>query len=80
MRMGLPLHVMSTSSSLNTLTPSFVNIKTVLLSVVLPTLIKDVGKSWNVSACIAQAEFVEWDLGDMFSFACASIGNPNPLS
>jgi hypothetical protein len=53
MRMGSPLHVMSTSSSLNTLTPSFVNTETVPSSAVLPTLIKEVGKSWNVSACIA---------------------------
>ncbi len=52
MRTGLPLHVMSTSSSLNTLTPSFVKTETVPLLAVLPMLIKDEGKSWNVSACI----------------------------
>ncbi len=56
MRMGSPLHVMSTTSSLNTLTPSIVKTETVSLSAVLPTLIKEVGKSWNVSACIARAE------------------------
>jgi len=56
MRMGSPLHVMSTSSSLNTLTPSFVNTDTVPSSAILPTLIREVGKSWNVSARIAWAE------------------------
>ncbi len=54
--MGSPLHVMNTSSSLNTLMPSCVKTETVSLSAVLPTLIKEVVKSWNVSACIAQAE------------------------
>jgi len=53
MRMGSPLHVMSTSSSLNNLTPSFVKTKIVPLSAILSTLIKEVWKSWNVSACIA---------------------------
>ncbi len=52
MRIGSPLHVMRTSSSLNMLTPSFVDTKTVPSSDVLPTFIRDVGKSWNVSACI----------------------------
>ncbi len=47
--MGSPLHVMSTSSSLKTDTPSFVKTETVPLSAILPTLIKDKGKSWNVS-------------------------------
>jgi hypothetical protein len=56
MRMGLPLNVMSTSSSLNTLTPSFVKTETVSSLAILPMLIKEVGKSWNVSACIARAE------------------------
>ncbi len=56
MRMDLPLHVMRTSSSLNTLTPSFVKTDTVPLLAVLPTLIKEVGKSWNVSACLDWAE------------------------
>ncbi len=56
MRIGSPLHVMRTSSSLNTLMPSFVNTKTVPSSDVLPMLIRDVGKSWNVSACLDCAD------------------------
>ncbi len=56
MRIGSPLHVMRMSSSLNTLMPSFVNTKTVPSSDVLPTLIRDVGKSWNVSACLDHAD------------------------
>jgi hypothetical protein len=52
MRIGSPLHVLRTYSSLNTLTPSFVKTKTVPSSDVLPTLIRDVGKSWNVSPCL----------------------------
>ena len=78
MMIGSPLHVMRTSSSLNTLTPSFLNTKTVLSSDVLPTLIRDVGKSWNVSACLNCAESVQngsW----MTYFALLTIGNPNPL-
>jgi hypothetical protein len=59
MRIGSPLHVMRTSSSLNTLTPSFVKTETVPSSNVLPTLIRDVGKSWNVSACRDHAEFLQ---------------------
>jgi hypothetical protein len=50
MRMGLPLHVMSTSSSLNTVTPFLVNTDMVPLLETLPTLINNVGKSWKVSA------------------------------
>jgi hypothetical protein len=56
MRIGSPLHVMRMSSSLNTLTPSFVKTKTVPSSDVLPMLIRDVGKSWNVSACLDHAD------------------------
>ncbi len=56
MRMGLHLHVMRTSSSLNTLTPSIVKTETMPLLDVLPTLIRDVGKSWNVSACLDCAD------------------------
>ncbi len=56
MRIGSPLHVMRTSSSLNKLTLSFVKTKTVLSSDVLPMLIRDVGKSWNVSACLDCAD------------------------
>jgi hypothetical protein len=52
MRMGLPLHVMRTSSSLNTLMPSFVKTETVPSLDVLPMLMREVRKSWNVSACL----------------------------
>ena len=76
--MGLPLHVMSTSSSLNTFMPSLVETETLPLLAVLPKLIKDVGKSWNVSACINQADSLQNELGDIFCLACAAIGDPNP--
>jgi len=56
MRIGSPLHVVRMSSSLNTLTPSFVKRETVPSYVVLPTLIRDVGKSWNVSACLDRVD------------------------
>ncbi len=56
MRIGSPLHIIRTSSSLNTLMPSFVKTKTMLLSNVLPMLIRDVGKSWNMSACLNCAD------------------------
>ncbi len=56
MRIGSPLHVMRMSSSLNTLTPSFMKTKIMPSSDVLPTLIRDVGKSWNVSACLDCAD------------------------
>jgi hypothetical protein len=51
--------VMRTSSSLNMLTPSVVKTETVSLSDVLPMLIRDVGKSRNVSACCNCAESLE---------------------
>ncbi len=56
MRMGLPLHVMSTSSSLNTVTLVLVKTDMVPLLEVLPMLISNVRKSWKVSACLACAE------------------------
>ncbi len=56
MKIGSPLHVISTSSSLKTLTPFFMNTKTVPSSDVLPMLIRDVGMSWNVSACLDCAD------------------------
>jgi hypothetical protein len=59
MKIGSPLHVMRKSSSLNTLTPSFVNTKTVPSSDVLTMLIRDVGKSWNVSACLDCTDSVQ---------------------
>ena len=52
MNSGLFLHVMSTSFLLCTVTPSLVNIDTVSLLAVFPTLIRDVGKSLNLSACL----------------------------
>ena len=68
MRMGLPLHVISTSSSLKTVTPLLVNIDMVPLSKVLPTLIRDVGKSWKVSTCCACTESL-WNGSWMTGFA-----------
>ncbi len=56
MSMGLPLYVMSTSSSLNTVSPVLVNTDIVPSLEVVPTLINDVGKSWKVSACLALAD------------------------
>ncbi len=56
MRIGSPLHVINTSTSLKTLMPSFVNTEIVQSSDVLPMLIRDVGKSWNVSACLDRAD------------------------
>jgi hypothetical protein len=56
MKIGSPLHVMRMSSSLNTLMPSFMKTKSMPSSVVLPMLIRDVGKSWNVSACLDCAD------------------------
>ena len=50
---GSPLHVMSTSCSLCTVTPSFVNIDIVPSSDVLPTLISELGKLSNESALAA---------------------------
>jgi hypothetical protein len=59
MRIGSPLHVMRTLSSLNMLRTLFVKTETVPLSDVLPMLIRDVGKSWNVSACLNCAESLQ---------------------
>ena len=50
MKIGSPLCVMSTSSSLFTVTPVFVKMEIVLSSAVLPTLISELGKSLKVSA------------------------------
>jgi hypothetical protein len=55
-RIGSPLHVIKMASSLKTLTPSFVNNECVPSSAGLPMLIRDVGKSWNVSACLDHAD------------------------
>jgi hypothetical protein len=59
MRMGSPLHVMRTSSSLNMLMPSFVKTETMPLFNVLPMLIRDARKSWNVSACLDCADSLQ---------------------
>ena len=50
MDMGAPLHVINTSSSLWTVTPSLVKMEIFPLSLVLPTLIKDVGILLSESA------------------------------
>ena len=54
MSIGAHLHLMSTSISLCTVMPVLVKMETVLSSEVSPTLINDVGKSVNVSACVAR--------------------------
>ena len=51
---GVPLHLISTSSSLCTVTPVLVNMEMVPLSEVFPTLIRDVGKMVNLSAVVAR--------------------------
>ncbi len=48
---------MSTSVSLCTVTPVFVNIEMVPSSEVFPTLISDVGKLVNVSAVVARFDY-----------------------
>ena len=53
---GMPLHVISTSCSLCTVTPSFVKIDIVPSSDVLPTLISELGKSLNESALAAWSD------------------------
>ena len=50
--MCTPLHVMRTSVSLCTLTPSMVNTEMVPVSDVWPTLMSEWGKSLNVSASV----------------------------
>ena len=54
MSSGAPLHLMSTSVSLCTVTPVLVKIEMVPSSDVFPTLINDVGKLVNVSAVVAR--------------------------
>ena len=54
MSIGAPLHLMSKSVSLCTVTPILVKMEMVPLLEVLPTLINDVGKLANVSACAAR--------------------------
>ncbi len=49
-----PLHLMSTSVSLCTVTPVVVKIEMVPSSDVFPTLISNVGKFLNVSAVVAR--------------------------
>ena len=51
--MRAPLHLMSTSVSLCTVTPVLVKMEMVPSSEVFPTLISDVGKLVNVSAFVA---------------------------
>ncbi len=56
MSSGAPLHLMSTSVSLCTVTPVFVNMEMVPSLEVFPTLISEVGKLVNVSAVVARSE------------------------
>ena len=52
MSSGVPLHLMSTSDSLCTVTPVLVKMEMVLSLAVFPTLISNVGKLENVSAVV----------------------------
>ena len=54
MSIGAPLHLMSTSVSLCTVTPVLVKREMVPSSEVFPFFISDVGKLVNVSACVAR--------------------------
>ena len=54
MSSGAPLHLMSTTVSLCTVTPVLVKMEMVPLLEVFPTLISDVGKLVNVSAFVAR--------------------------
>ncbi len=54
MSSGAPLHLISTSSSLCTVTLVLVNMEKVPSSEVFPTLISDVGKLANVSAVVSR--------------------------
>ena len=54
MSIGAPLHLMRTSVSLCTVTPVLVKMEMVPSLEVFPTPINDVGKSVNVSACVAR--------------------------
>ena len=59
MSIEAPLHLMSTSVSLSTVTPILVKMKMVPSSEVFPTLINNVGKPVNVSACVARFDNCE---------------------
>jgi len=50
---GRCFHLVLASPHSCLLTPSLVKTETVPSSAVLPTIIRDIGKSWKVSACIA---------------------------
>ncbi len=78
MRTSLPLHVMRMSSTLNTLMLSFVKTETVPLSDVLPTLIRDVGKSWNVSVCLDCEDSLQKGSRVTY-FVLLGYGDPKPL-
>ena len=58
MRTGAPLHLMSTSVSLCTVTPVLVKMEMVPSSEFFPMLSSDVGKLVNVSACVACFDIV----------------------
>ena len=70
-RIGSPLQVISTSVSLCTVTPSLVKIEIVPSSAVLPTLIKDVGKSLKESACAALLDS-RW-IGSLVTYAALLV-------
>ena len=66
MRMDFLWHVINTSSSLYTVTPSLVNMETLPSLAVLTTLIKDVGGSLNVSDSVALLE--SWGKGSLVTY------------
>ncbi len=59
------------------LTPSFVKNETVPSSDVLSMLIRDVGKSWNVSACLDRADsFQKWSWVTYLALLVPPFANP----
>ena len=80
MSIGLPLHLMSTSVSLCTVTSVLVKIEMVPLSEVFPTLINDVRMLMNVSACVALFDTAgngRWVTG--FALNVMLLATPNRL-
>jgi hypothetical protein len=79
MSMGSPLHVMRMSSSLNTLMVSFMKTGTVPLSDVLPMLIRDVGKSWNVLLALIVQIVCERGVGRQILPCLCHHWQPHPV-
>ena len=71
MSIGSPLQGINTSSSLGTVTPSFVKMESVPSSDVLPTLMSDDGKCWKVSAFVAR--FESWGNGNCVTLVAVLV-------